>query len=745
MSKKQCSYAGLPVALVLALLVSPLLAQTQSGAIDGTVRDATGQVLPGVSVTLEGETLITSHVTTTSDQGVYRFRNLPPGVYALRFELSGFKTLNREGVIVDVGKTTAINVTLELATVAETVTVIGESPMVDVKSTVIGTNFDEQVLQDVPSARDVWSLLEHQAPGVTTNRLDVGGSETGLQAVFSARGSSWQQNSYYLNGVNVTCPAALGASGYYYDFDSFEEVQVETGSHPASVNAPGVFLNMVTKTGGNEIKGGGAFYYQESGTQSSNFTKELEDRGASPSAFDFLSDANAQLGGPIVRDRSTFFFSWRDERVHRFVPGFPAGCDPDDPSTCKTENTDMWQFVVRNSTQLNERNRVSGEWHHMSYFKPNRGAAGNRPPEATWIEDDTFDIVQGEWNATLSQNALLDVRFSHLRVWFPTFQQPDVTGQAAQDVVTGQFLNARNFDTERLRRRFTYKSDLTYFAEQWGASNHELKFGFEFSHNTVRNETTAIDDVFLLFRNGAADRVIFRNTPLVSREALNQTSAYADDVITVGQRLTIKVGLRFDRYHGFLPEQNSPPGTFVPARSFPERKGLLVVQSFAPRLGVVIGLEEGGKSALKASWGRYYHQFSTGFVNFANQNGILSDTYQWTDLNGDGQFQLGEQGQLLASQIAAQNLIDPDLQHPYTDEFTIGIEKEIAADVSVSATFSRRTGNRLTDSVDIGVPFSAYTPLTIQARTTSWAPATTAGRSPSSTRTRRPSGRISSC
>jgi outer membrane receptor protein involved in Fe transport len=697
--------------LAIAFVAASAAAQTRTGSIDGTVRDATGQVLPGVGVTLSGATLVTAQVTASNEVGIYRFLALPPGTYSVRFELSGFKTQLNEGVRVDIGANTAINVTLELSTVEEVVTVVGESPMVDTKSTVIGASFDSKLLEEVPSARDVWSLLEHQAPGVTTNRLDVGGSETGLQALYSARGTSWQQNSYYLNGVNVTCPAALGASGYYYDYDSFEEVQVETGSHPAKVNAAGVYLNMVTKTGGSEFAGGGSFFYQSKGTQANNLDDALRARGATSAAFDYLSDANVQLGGPIVSDKSTFFGSYRNERVHRFVPGFPAGCDPDNPSTCVTENTDMWQFLVKNTTQLNAKNRIGAEWHHMSYYKPHRGAAANRTPDATWIEDDTFDIVQADWTSTLSENALLDARFSHLRVFFPTFQQPDATLQAAQDVGLNRFFNARDFNTERLRKRFAYKADLTYFKEQWAGGNHEFGFGAEYNHSPIRNTNTAIDDVFLIFRNGVSDQVYFRNTPFNDAQAVDQLSFYVDDIVTMGTKLTLKLGLRFDKYTGYLPEQTSPGGTFVPERSFSKVSGLLDVASFAPRLGLVYNVRQG--TALKASWGRYYNQFTTGFPNYANKNGSLFDTWTWTDTNGDGQFQQGEQGRQLGSQVASGNTIDPNFKHPYTDEFTLGLETEISKDTSLSFTFSNRHGRLLNDAVDLANPFSSFTPLTV--------------------------------
>ena len=698
--------------LAIALTAAMAAGQTQTGTVEGTVVDGTGQVLPGVSVTLSAEG--GSEVAVSSGTGTYRFFAVSPGIYTLRFELGGFQTRIYEEVRVDIARTTALDVTLDLSTVEETVTVVGEAPLLDTKSTVIGATFDQSLLEEVPSARDVWSLLEHQAPGVTTNRLDVGGSETGLQAVFSTRGTSWGQNSYYLNGVNVTCPAALGASGYYYDYDSFEEIQVETGSHPASVNAPGVYLNMVTKTGGNEFTGSLGAFYQNDATQFDNFTSELEATGATASEFDYLSDFNGQIGGPVVRDRSTFYFSARDQRVHRYVSGV----------TTVTEDTDMRQFVLKSDTDLNQRNKLSLEWHEMTYWKPRRGLAESRPPEATWIEDDTFRIVQATWTSTLSDSALLETRFSHLNVWFPTYHSEEAQAaglQAGQDTGLGVFLNARDFNVERRRKRYSYKSDLTYFAEEIAGADHEFKVGVEYSHNPIRNETTAIDDVFIRFNNGVSDQVWLRNTPRHDGQTLDQTSAYIDDIITTG-RLTLKLGLRWDRYHGWLPEQNSPDGRWCTAaagcpRDFPERTGILDLASFAPRVGIVVGLEEGGQSAFKASWGRYYHQFSTGFANFVNQNGNLTNRWTWNDLNGDRQFQDGEQGTLLSDQFgaaAAMRTISPDLKHEFTDELTMSVEREFQGDIWLSATYTRRRSDDKSDSINLAAPDSAYDPMQVQ-------------------------------
>ena len=273
---------------------------------------------------------------------------------------------------------------------------------------------------------------------------------------------------------------------------------------------------------------------------------------------------------------------------------------------------------------------------------------------------------------------------------------------------------------ERRRKRYSVKSSLTYFAEDIASADHEFNIGIEYSHNPIRNQTTRIDDVFLRFNNGEAFQVDLNNTPRHDGQTLDQSSAYIDDIITSG-RFTLKLGLRWDRYHGWLPEQNSPDGTWCTAangcpRTFAEQKGVLDLASFAPRLGLVIGLEEGGQSALKSSWGRYYHQFSTGFANFVNQNGSLRNRHEWNDLNGDRQFQNGEQGAILSDQFGAQAAIatvSPDLKHEYTDEFTLGLEREFEGDVWVQATFSVRNSSNKSDQINLAAPDSAYDPMQV--------------------------------
>src|SRR4029078_12775837 len=204
--------------------------------------------------------------------GAYRFPSLVPGTYSVRLELSGFQTLVREGIVVLVGQTTPIDASLKVATLAETVTVAGQSPTVDTTTANVNVNLGEALIQGTPGGRDIWALVEAKVPGLVMSRPDVGGTSGGLQGTFSARGTTSAQNTSFLNGVNVGDPAAIGAAGFYYDIDAFDDIQVSTGAHDITVPTSGVFLNMITKTGGNKWNGSATFTWLADSTQARNDT-----------------------------------------------------------------------------------------------------------------------------------------------------------------------------------------------------------------------------------------------------------------------------------------------------------------------------------------------------------------------------------------------------------------------------------------------------------------------------------------
>jgi outer membrane receptor protein involved in Fe transport len=678
----------------LAMGLGGAFAQTQRGSIDGKVVDNTGAVLPGVNVTITGSLLITSQTEATDSTGRYVFVNLLPGTYDLSYALQGFQTLLRQGVIVSVGRTTTIDVTLNVAGVEETVTVVGDTPTVDVRSTNVATNLDQALLQEIPTARDIWAILQTQAPQVVLNREDVGGSEGGLQAVFSSKGTTWHQNTYSVNGVVTTDPAATGATMYYFDYDSFEEVQVSTGSHAAEIATPGVYLNVVIKSGGDTFAGGASYYYENENFSSDNIDQELMDQGVSRgSSINLFSDFTAQLGGPIVKDRLRFYTSWRDWRIHRNVVNFPLG-----------ENTDIFSGLGSVSWQIDQRNQVTGLFTRQTYLKPYRGTEiGVFDPTSTWIEDDIFDIAQGTWHSTVSDDTLLDARLSYSSIVFPLTPQQDATEAGNYDLATGAYSRAQPFGYyDQNRDRLSINGALTRFVSDWNGS-HQFKFGGEYQNAGEEYEEFYVRDLATYTVDGAPAFVDFRKSHFTAANRFYEWNFFAQDTWTANDRLTVNLGLRFSATRGFTPEQGAPAGTYFPAQDF-ARQDVISWNSLAPRAGVIYDLTGEGKHALKASYGRYHHVVSTGFIVSVNQNSGAGRFQVWNDTNGDTIFQDGEEGDLLSTSGGTTNQVDPDLGQPHTDEFIVGIDNELPKQTRLSVNFAYRKKTNLVALVNVGAP-----------------------------------------
>ncbi|HEV3140696.1 MAG TPA: carboxypeptidase-like regulatory domain-containing protein, partial [Vicinamibacterales bacterium] len=234
------------------------MAQVSTGEIFGKASDSTNAVLPGATVTLTSTALIQPMVAVTAESGAYRFPSIPIGTYTVTFDLAGFKKYVRSGVIIQAGFNAEINAKLEISTVQETVTVTGESPVVDTKSTTMSASFTKEQLEKIPNARDPWVIIE-QTPGMVMSGVNVGGNLSGQQTSFSAMGSTSNQQ-WNINGAVISDIASGNSSPTYYDFDSFEEIQITTAGADASQQGAGVQVNFITRSGSNNFTGYGRFY-----------------------------------------------------------------------------------------------------------------------------------------------------------------------------------------------------------------------------------------------------------------------------------------------------------------------------------------------------------------------------------------------------------------------------------------------------------------------------------------------------
>lgn len=677
---------------LVASVAQPVAAQVQTGSILVRVTDDQGATVPGVLLTLTSPVLVAGTTTGVTDSaGVYRFPSLLPGTYQVRLELQGFRGVIRENIQVQVGQTTPLDLKLQVATVAETVTVTGASPVVDTTTANTSVNLSEQLLQATPGGRDIWALVEYKVPSLLITRPDVGGTSGGLQGVFSARGTNSSQNSSYLNGINVGDPAAIGAAGFYYDFDAFDDIQVSTGAHDITVPTSGVFLNMVTKSGGDAWHGRATATWLGDATQTQNIDDNLLKYGFRPetNSVDFVSDVNVSGGGPVVARKVRLFTSFRDWRVH---VNSPAAF-----STLVLDQTNITSGLVNVNYQINNNNRLTGLYSRQYYKKPNRFLASSNllVKDSTSNEDDVFDLYQVLWNSVVTQRMFVDARLGMNRIFFPTYLNG--SDQTLLDTATG--IRTRNYisGTERWRDRLQANATAQYYLDQALGGRHEIKFGFDHAHALVENRTSRFDDVDMSYSSatGATSTVTLFGTPFYDKSAVDVTALYAQDSYIVKQ-LTLIVGVRWERLEAYLPEQSSPPSRFFPniPRTFPEQRDIVNWHTLGPRVSAAYDLLGNGKTGLKAAYGRYYYVIPAGggVLGTVNPNANYSEQYRWTDLNGDLHFQAGEQtGTPVISQVNLSTVSwDPDYLRPYTDEYTGGVDHELVPGMRLSAIYTYR-------------------------------------------------------
>jgi len=689
--------------LVLAFLLSLAFSTVahaqlqQTGNIVGRVVDASGGVLPGVTVELSSPSLVRPETAVTDAQGNYRFIQLPIGEYTLAFSLPGLTKLVREQIPVSADKTLTINVAMQIAGVQEQVTVIGEAPVVDVKSATFSVNLDRNAIDDLPTSRDIWSFLQNQVPQVVNTREDVGGSESGLQAAFSTHGSAWSQNTILFNGIDVTGVNARGTTDLYFDYDSFEEIQISTAAHKAEVPTPGVYLNVIGRSATNSWRGTLQFYITDDKLQSDNLTQELRDQGvARGQGIDRTTSVSAQFGGPLIKDRLRIYGNYRDDRTNRFVVGFPF-----------TEDTIIKAPLVNATLQINDSNKVKATYTYNKYDKPYRGAGALLAPESTWIEDNHATVAGAEWQSTLTSDTLLNVRVGYVGQPFQLFLQPSATKPNTLELTTGEQTGAAVYGFQNKHARLQLSGFLSYYKSNWLGGSHDLKFGYDVSRGPNQAYIFGFEDVNLNTLNGEPFSVVQYNTPALPRELHWWYPFYAQDTFTFG-KTTLSLGLRFDGYTGKVRETSVPAGRFVPARSFPEKKGP-TFNNLVPRFSVVHDVFGNSKLAFKGSYGRYLNTAGSHWFRPISEADLAGRTYRWQDLNGDGNFQEGEERELLSSFGGSITSLDPDLRQAYSDEWTVGFDSEIGKDMRLGALFIYRREGNLGAITNPGVPFSAYT------------------------------------
>jgi len=326
--------AAIIAASIIALIAVSAFAQVQSGNIFGKVQAKDGSALPGVTVTLTGAG---TQVAVTDAQGNFRFLSLAPGTYELKAELAGFGTATRQGIGVNLGRNSDVTMTLN-PSAAQSITVTAEAPLLDVRKTGTGADISKVELENVPTARDPWVILQ-QTPGVLMDRNNVGGNESGQQSVYVSKGAGQAQATWNVDGVNITDFAATGSSPSYYDFDAFEEMQISTSGTDPRIQTPGAQLNMVTKRGTNDFKGTlGGYHSSKSYQATPKIPSEAAAYLSTINQIDSINDEHGDIGGPILKDKLWFWGAYGKQNINIITPTVVFGSRFHDKTTLKNEN-----------------------------------------------------------------------------------------------------------------------------------------------------------------------------------------------------------------------------------------------------------------------------------------------------------------------------------------------------------------------------------------------------------------------
>jgi hypothetical protein len=646
------------VVLVICSVVvvsTPLFAQETS--IAGVVRDASGGVLPGVTVEAASPALIEKVRSAVTDgSGNYKIISLVPGSYVVTFTLPGFTTLRREGIQVQAETTSQVNADLRVGAVAETVTVTGAAPVVDMQNVAARRVMTREVMDLIPTGRNIQALgilipgTALQLGGGLALSRDVGGSGSLQQSPLSYRGSVASVQTVEGMRLNNLCGSGQ-YSGNYWNDGMFQEISYSTGADSAEMGQGGLRINMIPKDGGNSFKGTlFSNYTGGDAWNADNLTDGLKARGlTNVSRIHRIVDFNPSYGGPIKRDRLWFQGTFRRQMLDKTVVDSYFDANPNpvrytaDLTRPGVDDGYIMSGVVRLSWQASPRNKITSYYDRQKKARGHWGISATNPPEASAQQVVPLSYTGNvKWTSTISSRLLFEAGFSKYYQEYDEIYQPSVTPTTYRilDQLTGRSCCAYNSEQFHFSTLRTYSAKLSYVT-----GSHSLSGGVALSEGPRRTVTRRTGNITMRFgnttvnadANGFGPNQVTLFLPTDQKEGIAaDTGFWINDKWTI-KRATITAGLRFDWFKGEVLESSILPSIWTPAKTFEGFGDTPNWKDLSPRLGVAYDLFGNGKTALKASISRYVNAETVGFAAALNPISLLSDSVSltWTDTNGD--------------------------------------------------------------------------------------------------------------
>jgi hypothetical protein len=644
--------------------VDPARAQTAGGGIRGIVRDATGAILAGVTVEATSPALIGTRVEVSDSQGLYQLERLPLGIYRVVFTLPGFTTVVRENVRVEAGRTIDIDSTLAVGAVAETVTVSGASPVVDSLHAGTTTNFNLELLQNIPSTRTSWFDTVAFMPAVRTDQ------QTANSATFLLYGSNSDQNSYQFEGMDIT---GLG-SGIVWDFpnpDIIQELQVVgVGASAEHAGFQGGIVNLVTKSGSNRFKGRASFFLTEDSMVSNNTPNE-----PLPYQVDYYQDYTWEIGGPVKKDRVWFAAIFELLRYRQSQVGVDINFAP---------KLQRFRDFFKVNAKLSASDLLDVAYNDNNYDSAGQ-TSRTRPPETVVRDRGHNPIVTTRWTRTMGSSTVLEARGGYMyAIDKNTPPNGDFETPGRFNISTGDYsVNIQSASYSTFQKP-SLAAALTHHASDFLKGSHEFKFGVQFApQNSIVGSGPFMGNKFYYDLGGLPYYVLVRE-PNANAGRVATSGVFVQDNWTT-DRVTLNLGVRFDHTSADVPATNQRDAQFEETdHVYAAIPDLIGFNDMSPRLGLTVKLDSTGKTVGKVSYGRYYGRLNTNMFSAISPGNTVTNAFLYTPATGlyDRPY--------FTTNPNINYAIDPDLHNQYTDQLFIGLEREVLPDLGVEVSYIRK-------------------------------------------------------
>ena len=686
------------VACVLASVA--IDAQVLTGALIGTVKDEQGAVLAGALIRVSSSALIGGPVTlTTNERGQFRFPVLPPATYSLEIERSGFAMHREADLRIGVGATLERDVVLKVAGITQSIVVEGTGSRLDARSSGFETRFGPEYLKTIPSRRFSMFDAIRAAPGVSPTS-----PSSGTVTTVSAFGSGGNENLFLFDGTNFTCPCA-GVSRAEPSVDIIQEVQVQSVGVSAEYgNIQGTVFNVVTRQGSNRFAYDASYYAQTDGLTAQPVLLPVKET-QSDSGYRRASyrDLTTNLGGPLRRDRVWFFGGYQYLRDYDSQPG----TDPKHPRRYEQDKIFAkltWRFTP--GLQLMQ------SFHEEFWVNPQIPTVVTLFDATTRSHASVPAVTFGHLTQTLSADTFWEVRvgrFRYLRSDDPN--SGDETNPNRFDRLTGVNSGNPQLIGNSMLVRTTAKATLTHYQRQLLSGDHEWKIGTQIEKGE-HNQTQVIPGGVRFIDDGGKPFQAVSAPASTAGGQFITVAAFVSDALTMGDRLTINAGLRFDHSRAISQDLDAVDAQGRPTTgTIQGLGGLYTWNVFSPRLGVTAKITADGRTILRGSYGRFNQGVLTGEISPIHP-GVTPITTMEFDATTGGYTRV-----VSVIDPKVNLLLDPRTQTPRTDEYSVGVDRELGSPLMVTAAYIHKDGANFIAWTDVSGQYRQETRTLLDGRT----------------------------